>query len=44
LLNGAKAMAMTAVDIFVNPKHVDRMKSVHLMDIDEYLVACSQFK
>lgn len=44
LLNGAKAMVMTAVDIFVNPKHVDRMKSVHLMDIDEYLVACSQFK
>jgi amidohydrolase len=39
LLDGAKAMAMTAVDILVNPEHVDRMKAVHLMDIDEYLIS-----
>ena len=44
LLNGAKVMAMTAVDILVNPEHVNRMKAVHLMDIDEYLVVNQKFK
>jgi len=29
---------MTVVDILVNPEHVDRMKAVYLMDIDEYLI------
>ena len=43
LINGPKALAMTAVDIFLNPEHLNRMKKVHLMDIDNYLVKREQF-
>jgi amidohydrolase len=44
LLDGAKAMAMTAVDILVNPEHINRMKAVHLIDIDEYLSSDQRFQ
>jgi metal-dependent amidase/aminoacylase/carboxypeptidase family protein len=38
LVNGTKVLAMTATEIFTEPRHLKNMKSVHLMDIDEYLV------
>jgi amidohydrolase len=38
LINGAKAMAMTAVDIITVPEHVKKMKAVHLKLIDEYKI------
>ena len=37
LINGTKALAMTAVDLFTKPEHVNNAKTVHLMEIDEYL-------
>jgi amidohydrolase len=36
LINGVNAMAMTAVDVFTVPEHVEKMKAVHLKLIDEY--------
>jgi len=37
LINGSKALAMTAIDVFTVPEHLENIKAVHLMDIDEYL-------
>jgi len=37
LINGAKALAMTSVDLFTVPKYLEKMKAVHLMDVNEYL-------
>ena len=38
LLNGTKAMCMTAVDLLTKPEHIEKMKMVHLLEIDEYLI------
>lgn len=37
LLNGTKTLAMTAIDIFTKPERVEKMKAVHLVDIDDYM-------
>jgi amidohydrolase len=37
LINGAKALAMTAIDVFTVPSNLEKTKSAHLMEIDEYL-------
>ncbi len=38
LINSTKALAMTAVDLFADPKHVKGAKENHLVGIDEYLM------
>jgi amidohydrolase len=38
LINGTKALAMTAIDIFTKPEHAQQMKATHLMDLDEYTI------
>lgn len=42
LINGTKALAMTAIDLLTVPEHVNEMKSTHLMLIDEYLARKSR--
>ena len=37
LIDGAKALAMTAVDLFAIPENLQKAKSTHLMDLDKYL-------
>ena len=37
LINGTKALAMTAVDLFAKSDHLINAKKTHLMVIDEYL-------
>lgn len=38
LINSAKALAMTALDIYTNPENLRKIKESHLMEIDEYLI------
>ena len=37
LINSSKALAMTAIDLFIDTKHVEGSKENHLVTIDEYL-------
>ena len=38
LINGTKALVMTAIDIVTDPEHTQQMKATHLMDLDEYTI------
>ena len=38
LMNGTKVLCMTAVDILTTPEHIEKMKAVNLLEIDDYLI------